>query len=80
VKGIIKLKGEVWEVHKHDKDEFPSNPHAHNYEYGLKLHLGTGVLYKKKNMVGSIRKKDLLKLRNLIEQKFASITDYFGLN
>jgi hypothetical protein len=74
IKGIIKLKGEVWEVHKHDKDEFPSNPHAHNYEYGLKLHLGTGVLYKKKNMVGSIRKKDLLKLRNLIEQKFASIT------
>ena len=69
IKGIIKFNGETWEVHKHDKDEFPSNPNAHNYEYGIKLHLGTGALYKKKNIAGNIRKKDLIKLRNLIQQK-----------
>ena len=30
VKEIIKEGGEIWVVHKYDKDSWPSNPHAHN--------------------------------------------------
>lgn len=73
IKGIIKFKGEVWEIHKNDQDEFPSNPHAHNYEYGLKLHLGTGELFKKRKLMGSVRKKDLLTIRTLITDKVKTI-------
>lgn len=32
-------------AHKYDRDTFPSNPHAHNYDRKLKMHLGTGDLY-----------------------------------
>jgi len=28
----IKVKGEVWIIHKNDADPFPSTPHAHNYD------------------------------------------------
>ena len=44
----VKVKGECWIIHKNDRDPFPSNPHAHNYDsfaaYGLDL--GTGRLYQ----------------------------------
>ncbi|MFC0776961.1 hypothetical protein [Flavobacterium sp. HJSW_4] len=59
----IKVKGEIWELHKNDADPFPSNPHAHNYETGLKLDLSNGNLYKKKNIDSSINKKKLLNIR-----------------
>jgi hypothetical protein len=45
---IIKVKGEVWEIHRYDKDPCPSNPHAHNVETGHKLHLVTGELFNYK--------------------------------
>ena len=35
----------IWRIHKNDADPFPSNPHAHNVESGLKLDLSTGALY-----------------------------------
>jgi hypothetical protein len=44
----VKVKGEIWKIHKFDKDPCPSNPHAHNVETGYKLHLGTGDLYDSK--------------------------------
>ncbi len=44
---IIKHDNEIWYIYKNDADPFPSNPHAHNYKTDLKLHLGTGELYKK---------------------------------
>ena len=60
IKGVVKFRGEIWEIHKGDLDLFPSNPHAHNYESGFKLHLGTGDLYKMRKLVNKIKKKDLL--------------------
>jgi len=55
----VKLKGEVWTVHRCDADPFPSNPHAHNYARALKLHLGNGDLYQRKDRVscGRMEKK-----------------------
>ncbi len=43
----VKVKGKTWRIHKNDADPFPSNPHAHNYDARVKLHLGTGDLYEK---------------------------------
>ena len=63
----IKHKGEIWFVHRHDADPHPSNPHAHNYENNLKLHLGNGDLYMVRRKVGSIRKKELLAIREKVK-------------
>lgn len=60
---VIKQNGEQWEIHKYDADPFPSNPHAHNHEARVKLHLGTGELFKKRKRVGKIRCKELQSLR-----------------
>lgn len=60
----IKVKGQIWELHKNDADPFPSDPHAHNYETGLKLDLSNGNLYKKKKYTDSITKKTLLLIRD----------------
>ncbi len=59
----VKASGEVWRVHKNDADPFPSNPHAHNLDSGLKLHLGTGELFLKRQLAGKIQSKDLLAIR-----------------
>lgn len=64
---LVKHKGEQWFIHKHDADPFPSNPHAHNYEKGLKLHLGNGLLYFGTKQVGSLSKKVLLSLREKVK-------------
>jgi hypothetical protein len=71
----IKFKGERWFVHKYDKDTvFPSNPHAHNYETKLKMHLGTGALYGyEKQFRGRIKEKDLVKLRDIICQRMPDL-------
>lgn len=63
VEALIKHGGEVWVVHKNDADPFPSNPHAHCYEKGLKLHLGNGKLYLGAKHVGKISKKKFISLR-----------------
>jgi hypothetical protein len=72
-KANIKFAGEIWTVHKNDADPFPSNPHAHNYSDRLKLHLGTGFLYRKKEQVGRISNKNLVKLRTLITNKIKGL-------
>lgn len=65
---IVKVKGEIWEIHKYDKDPCPSNPHAHNIETGYKLHLGTGELYssKCKPLFERVKEKDLRTIRSQI--------------
>lgn len=63
----IKVKGQKWELHKNDDDPFPSNPHAHNYETGLKLDLSNGNLYKKKKLVDSVTRKVLTTIREKFE-------------
>jgi hypothetical protein len=62
----VKHKGEIWVIHRNDADPHPSDPHAHNYEACLKLHLGNGDLYKKTTVVGNVGKKALLALREKI--------------
>ena len=63
VEALAKHRNEIWLVHINDADPFPSNPHAHNEENGLKLHLGTGDLYRKRKVVGKVHWKDLLAIR-----------------
>jgi hypothetical protein len=71
----VKLKGEIWMVHKNDADPFPSNPHAHNYQRGLKMHLGNGDLYGYRAKVAStrLRKPVLLDFRSRVEQANSTI-------
>jgi len=67
----IKVKGEIWRIHKSDKDPCPSNPHAHNLEAGYKLHLGSGDLFDAKcnPLNESISKKDLMRIRKELGEK-----------
>lgn len=63
----VKRDGEVWRIYKNDHDPFPSNPHAHNIESGLKLDLSNGELYyKRKNTGKKISKKNLSFIRGKI--------------
>ncbi len=64
----VKNSGEVWRIHKNDVDPFPSSPHAHNLETGLKLHLGTGFLYSKRTEKGRISCKDLERIRSKVKK------------
>jgi hypothetical protein len=73
IKAYVKSSGEVWVIHRNDKDTFPSQPHAHNYDKQLKLHLGTGGLFRKKVIMGSINNKELITIRSLIEAKIKDI-------
>ncbi|MGZ8935686.1 MAG: hypothetical protein ACXW04_12385 [Methylobacter sp.] len=63
----VKFKGEKWVVHKNDPDPFPSDPHAHNYEAGLKLHLGNVELYRGSKCVGKIPVRKFIELRSLFK-------------
>jgi hypothetical protein len=40
-----KTGGRIWIIHQGDPDPWPSQPHAHDYEYREKLHLGNGHLF-----------------------------------
>lgn len=60
----IRSKGEVWRIYQNDADPWPSNPHAHNLESGLKLHLGTGELFRGSRFTGhKISAKSLDEIR-----------------
>ncbi len=61
-----KIKGEIWDVHLNDVDPFPSSPHAHNYHEKLVMHLGNGKLYRKREHVTTAKRKQFLKLREMI--------------
>lgn len=63
----LKVTGEVWIIHKYDEDPFPSTPHAHNYESGISLHLGTGEFFKKRASKGFLECKTLKRLRKKIK-------------
>ena len=62
----VKIKGEIWTIHKNDADPFPSNPHAHNYPEHMVAHLGNGKLYRDRKEIGQLNKKKLLRLRDAI--------------
>ena len=66
----IKRDGCVWRIHKNDADPFPSNPHAHNGESGLKLDLRNGDLYfQRKTANENVGKKHLSAIRNAAAKK-----------
>src|SRR6266404_2611368 len=70
----IKSDGCVWRIHKNDADPFPSNPHAHNLESGLKLDLSTGALYFRRQATGTkVSKKDLDFIRSQAAAKRVSL-------
>jgi len=65
----IKMKNEIWEIHKNDADKQPSNPHAH-LGARTKLDLRNGDLYNKATFTNKrISKKHLIALRAAFEAK-----------
>lgn len=65
----IKSKGQIWIIHKYDADPFPSNPHAHDITNNIKLDLSNGNCYRIKEYIYTIKRKDLLLIRQKIEEK-----------
>jgi hypothetical protein len=63
----IKVRGEIWVIHKNDADPFPSTPHAHNYESGMSLHLGTGEFFNKRKSKGFLDCKKLIRVRDSVK-------------
>jgi hypothetical protein len=59
----IKSKGLIWIIHKNDMDPFPSSPHAHQLDNNIKLDLSNGKCYKKKQLMYTLKKRDLLIIR-----------------
>lgn len=68
IEAQAKHRNEIWLVHMNDVYPFPSQPHAHNRENGLKLHLGNGNLYRKRLYVNKVRSKDLIAIREKLSQ------------
>lgn len=66
----IKSKGLIWLIHKYDADPFPSKPHAHELGSGIKLDLSNGKCYRKTKKVDTIKKKDLIKIRDQASKHF----------
>lgn len=66
----IKSKGLIWLIHKYDSDPFPSNPHAHQIDNNIKLDLSNGNCYQAKKYVHTIKKKDLLLIREAAAKVF----------
>ncbi|MGM8360966.1 hypothetical protein ACSV4D_03515 [Flavobacterium sp. ARAG 55.4] len=66
----IKSNGLIWLIHKYDADPFPSNPHAHELNNGIKLDLKNGNCYRKNQFLHTIKKKDLLEIRKQASKKF----------
>lgn len=71
-KAKIKHKGLIWLIYKYDADPFPSNPHAHELDNNIKLHLGNGKCYRKRRHIESISKKNLIKIREKAKVVFKS--------
>lgn len=71
----IKVKGEVWVIHKCDADPFPSTPHAHNFESGISLHLGTGEFFQRRRSKGFLNCKRLIFVREKIKGHELPILD-----
>ena len=72
-KARIKENGLIWIIHNSDKDPKPSQPHAHEYSLNIKIHLGTGELFEKGKKVGTLRKKEFLRLKEKIIKKGISL-------
>lgn len=66
----IKSKGIIWVINKYDADPFPSNPHAHQLESNIKLDLSNGKCFIRRDYVHTIKKKDLIFIREEASKVF----------
>lgn len=66
----FKHQGQIWVIHKCDKDPFPSSPHAHDIDNGMKLDLSNGKCYKIKKHIHTITRKQLLLIREKAKQVY----------
>jgi hypothetical protein len=64
----VRVKGEIWRIHKYDPDDFPSVPHAVNMATGLKLDLRNGELSRKRQLVDRLNRRDLERLRSRVNR------------
>lgn len=70
----IKRDGHVWRIHQSDPDPFPSKPHVHNLESGLKLDLSNGRLYCGTHDTGrAINAKRLAAIRDIATSRGVSL-------
>lgn len=65
----VKMKGQRWRVYQNDADPFPSDPHAHNLDQLVKLHFGTGGLYRGRKFEDVLTRKNFLDLRERFAAK-----------
>jgi hypothetical protein len=74
-KATVKYNGNIWRIHINDKDDFPSNFHAHNIETGEKLDLYNGCVYNPvtKKLIFKVHKKDLIVI--LLELKIRKVKE-----
>jgi hypothetical protein len=71
VEVTVKAHGQVWRIYQNDADPFPSNPHAHNVQSGLKLNLTNGELFlRRKKQPKKVSAKDLRFINNEIAKAF----------
>ncbi len=65
----VKCNGNNWRIHVSDKDNFPSDFHAHNIEKGDKLDLYNGYLYNSvtKKFRCAIHAKDLIMILSKLQ-------------
>jgi hypothetical protein len=61
---VLKHQGLVFEIHQNDADPFPYRIHGHLKGTAQKIDFRNGNIYKKHELVGRMRHKDLVKLRN----------------
>jgi len=66
----IKARGQIWVIHKYDLDPFPSNPHAHDIQNNIKLDLSNGNCYRVRQYIYTVKKKDLLIIRQQAQVVF----------
>jgi hypothetical protein len=67
----IKSLGHIWIIHRDDPDPWPSKPHAHDYEQKQKLDLASGQIFSLpgRNVIGKLRRKDLVFLRDELSRR-----------
>lgn len=71
----LRRGGRIWVFHRYDPDPWPSQPHGHDREDGCKLSLTDGKIYDPRNrqVVGQNKRRLLVELRGLIEQKWPDV-------
>jgi hypothetical protein len=80
---IVKRNGYVWDFHKTDVDQWPSELHAHDYEKNLKLDALTGDIYdaSTRQRCKRLSTKELARIHDELRKSSdfaARITEFLG--